>query len=129
MGLYATALVLDVAQFFPSLNKDIVVKVLLKEGFNPLLARLFMSYYEDHSTKYLWNNSLSKNYEVNNGVPQGDPLSPVISVLYMSAMLQQLFPFSDDHKMQCMSYIDDFVSLMASPRLEDNIDVLKDDFI
>ena len=34
-GLYTSTLALDVAQFFPSLNKDIVVKILLKEPSLP----------------------------------------------------------------------------------------------
>ena len=87
VGLYTTALALDVAQFFPSLNKDIIVKIMLKEGFNPLVAQLFESYYNVHTTQYLWNNNFSKEYTVDNGIPQGNPLSPIISILYMSAML------------------------------------------
>ena len=92
-GLYTTTLALDMAQFFPSLHRSVIVSLLLKEGFDPSFAKLFESYYDACSTKYLWNNHYSKDYDVNNGVPQGDPLSPVISVLYMLAMLHQLFPF------------------------------------
>ena len=125
-GLYTTALALDVAQFFPC---DIIVRLLLKEGFSPLLATLFESYYDDRLTKYLWNAHFSKDYDINNGVPQGDPLSPIISVLYMSAMLNQLFPYADDCATQCMSYIDDFVLMTASPSLETNVDMLENDFI
>ena len=128
-GLYTTALALDAAQFFPSLNKEIIVKILLKEGFNPIICRLFETYYDDRSTKYLWNQHFSRDYDVNNGVPQGDPLSPIISVIYMSAMLHKLFPFRHDQPTHCLSYIDDFVLLTASPRLEDNVDRLENDFI
>ena len=86
-GLYTTTLALDAAQFFPSLNKGLIVSILLKEGFHPLITHLFDSYYDKRSTKYLWNNHFSKDYDVSNGVPQGNPLSPIISVIYMSAML------------------------------------------
>ena len=128
-GLYTTTLALDVAQFFPSLDKNIIISILTKEGFNPAVTRLFESYYEERSTKYLWNNHFYKDYEVDNGVPQGDPLSPVISILYMSAMLRKLFPFDENRRSQCLSYIDDFVLITASPSLDDNIDMLEDDFI
>ena len=60
---------------------------------------------------------------------QGDPLSPIISVLYMSAMLHQLFPYNEDSDTRCLSYIDNFVLLTASPSLERNIDILKNEFI
>ena len=120
---------LDAAQFFPSLNKDIIVKLLLKEGFNLILLPFFNAYYSGRSTHYLWNQYMSKAYQVYNGVPQGDPLSPIISVLYMSAMLHQLFPYDEDSVTKCLSYIDDFVLLTASPSLECNVDILKDEFI
>ena len=47
----------------------------------------------------------------------------------MSAMLRQLFPFGEDQTTQCLSYIDDFVLLTASPRLSTNVDRLEDDFL
>ena len=47
----------------------------------------------------------------------------------MSAMLRQLFPFTKRQNTQCLSYIDDFVLLTASPCLEDNVDRLENDFI
>ena len=124
-----TALVLDAAQFFPSLNKDIIVKILLKEGFNPIICCLFDNFYDGRSTKYLWNQHFSRDFDVNNGVPQGDPLSPIISVIYMSAMLRQLFPFEAQRETQCLSYIDDFMLITASLRLETNVDCLEDSFI
>ena len=128
-GLYTTALALDAAQFFPSLNKGIIASILAKEGFSPIICKLFESYYDDRITKYMWNRHYSKDYDTDNGIPQGDPLSPVISVIYMSAMLKQLFPHSENAVSQCMSYIDDFVLLTSSPRLEDNIDQLENDYI
>ena len=80
------------AQFFPFLNTDIIQFMLAKLGFALELGQLFHSYYSTHSTKY-WNVFFSKDYDTNNGVPQGDPLSPIISVLYLSLILKMLFPF------------------------------------
>ena len=105
------------------------VKIPLKEGFNPIICHLFDDYYDERSTKYLWNQHFSGDYDVNNGVPQGDLLSPIISVIYMSAMLRQLFPFDENWDTQCLSYINDFVLLTASPSLATNVDRLEDDFI
>ena len=120
---------MDATQFFPLLNHNIIHRLLLKEGFHPCLAQLFESYYDERSTKYLWNTHWSKDYDVNNGVPQGDPLSPIISVLYMSAMLNRLFSFDSTRATQCASYIDNFVLITSSLSLETNIDVLEDEYL
>ena len=37
-GLYTSALALDAAQFFPSLDKGTIVKILAKEGFDPTIC-------------------------------------------------------------------------------------------
>ena len=44
-------------------------------------------------------------------------------------MLHQLFPHNDNSDVHCLSYIDDFVLLTASPSLEHNVNVLEDGFI
>ena len=66
----------------PSLQCNVLKWLLLKLGFSPLLCTLLNSYYDNHSTKYLWNIVYSKYFDMNNGVPQGDPLSPIIPILY-----------------------------------------------
>ena len=101
--------------------------MLEKLGFAPSLCRLFLSYYDGHSTKYLWNVFFSKDYNTDNGVPQGDPLSPIIAVLYLSLIIKQLFPGTDGPTL-CLSYIDDFVLLANNVLLRDNIVQLENAF-
>ena len=43
--------------------------------------------------------------------------------------LWQLSPFDVHAKSQCLSYIDDFVLITASPSLDSNVDQLENDFI
>ena len=94
--------------------------MLTKLGFLPLLTNLLASYYNKRSTKYLWNVFFSKDYDVQNSIPQGDPLSPIISVLYLSAALKLLFP-SPHLDLTCLSYIDDFVLVTNNISIQDNI--------
>ena len=95
-GCSSSALALDISQFFPLLHCDIILLMMCKLGFAPELGQLFSSYYDSRLTKYLWNMFFSKDYDTNNGVPQGDPLSPIISVLYLSLVLKALFPFTSN---------------------------------
>ena len=94
--------------------------MLNKLGFAPELGWLFLSYYDMCSTKYLWNVFFSKDYDTNNGVPQGDPLSPIILVLYLSLILKVLFPFPASD-VACLSFINDFVLVVNNTHLHDNV--------
>ena len=117
-------LALDIAQFFPSLHCDVIQLMLTKLGFAPELCQLFQSYYDSMSTKYLWNVFFSRDYDTYNGVPQGDPLSPIILVLYLSLILKALFPFSGNGVM-CLSFIDNFLLFVSNAHLHDNVAQLK----
>ena len=123
-GRHTSALALDITQFFPSLKCDIIILMLEKLGFAPSLHRLFRSYYDGCSTRYLWNVFFSKDYNSDNGVPQGDPLSPIIAVLYLSLILKMLFPGTNGATI-CLSYIDDFVLLANNVLLRNNISQLE----
>ena len=80
-GRASSALTLDVVQFFPSPNCEVIIFMMHRLGFAPEFGWLLLSYYDMRTTKYLWNIFFSKDYNTNNGIPQGDPLSPIISVL------------------------------------------------
>ena len=128
-GLYTSVLAVDISQFFPSLNHQAILDILEKEGLSPILTNLLRSYYADWSTKYRWNAFYSKDYDINNGVPQGDPLSPIISAIYNSALSHLLFPLDPSMQLNCSSYIDDFILIVTSSQLDDNVDRLENAYL
>ena len=127
-GHFTSVLALDIAQCFPSLKHEVIFEILKVEGFSPILINFLCSYYSNCTTNYRWNNFFSKNYDINNGVPQGNPLSPVISTLYNSAITRLLFPFDSTLRFNCSSYIDDFILVVMSPSLSSNVDKLEDGY-
>lgn len=80
------------------------------------------------STRYLWNVFFSKDYNTNNGILQGDLLSPIISVLYLSLVLKMLFPFPSS-SVSCLSFIDDFMLVINNPHLHENVSQLEAAFM
>ena len=42
----------DIAQFFPSINHDMLLRVLRKQGFPPLVVNFFASYLVGRTTRY-----------------------------------------------------------------------------
>jgi hypothetical protein len=46
----------DLAQFFPSINHDVLFSILGKQGFAPEVVAFFRSYLVDQFTHYTWDN-------------------------------------------------------------------------
>jgi len=65
-----SSLTFDIAQFFPSLNHQLLTLILSKAGFNLKVVQFFLNYLVERKTKYFWNNFSSLFFEVNVGVEQ-----------------------------------------------------------
>ncbi|CAA7271398.1 unnamed protein product [Cyclocybe aegerita] len=87
-GLQTSALAFDIAQFFPSINHEMFMAVLRKQGFLPVLVEFFASYLVGRSTVYCWNTFQSDSRSADVGVGQGSALSPVISGLFIALSKQ-----------------------------------------
>ena len=77
-------LAFDIAQFFPSLNHQLLNLFLKKAGLDPKVVSFFTNFLIQRKTNYWWNKFSSPMYEVNG---QGSALSPVLSALYLSPLL------------------------------------------
>ena len=80
----------NIAQFFPSLNHQLLPLILDKVGLNHKILTFFKNYLVGRKTKYLWNNFISPSFNVNIGVRQGSALSPILSALYLSPVFLSL---------------------------------------
>ena len=67
-GLWTSVVTFDIAQFFPSLNHDMLLGILQKLGFPPCLGKFFASYLVDRETSYLWGLFKSDLFQADVGV-------------------------------------------------------------
>ena len=66
--LLISTLVFDIAQFFSSLNHQLLLLILDKTGFDSKIVIFFQNYLVNKKTKYLWNNFSFHFFNVNIGV-------------------------------------------------------------
>lgn len=92
-GKYTSVLAVDVAQFFPSINHELLLIMLRKLGISPVLCHFFADYFRDRQTHYSWGNAQSDLFNASVGLPQGGPLSPILSDLYIALVLRRRFPW------------------------------------
>ena len=82
-----STLTIDISQFFPSLNHQLLTLILDKAGLNSKVISFFANYLIRRKTNYLWNDISSPIFKVNVGVGQGSALFPILSALYLSSFL------------------------------------------
>jgi len=87
-GLHTSVVAFDIAQFFPSLNHNILTSCITKAGFGPNISLFFANYLKDRYMRYCWNNNISPSFPFSVGVGQGSALSPILSVIYLSPFLK-----------------------------------------
>ncbi|PPQ94726.1 hypothetical protein CVT25_009110 [Psilocybe cyanescens] len=124
-GLKTSIIAFDVAQFFPSLNHEVLMAILRKLGFSDNVVKFFSHYLVGRSTQYAWGDFISDLRQVDVGVGQGSALSPVLSALYLT-LIMRLFEL-DPLTRGCflLSYVDNGTLVVQSKSLLDNCEALK----
>ncbi|PPQ94558.1 hypothetical protein CVT25_012311, partial [Psilocybe cyanescens] len=125
MGLKTSVIAFDVAQFFPSLNHEVLMAILRNLGCSNNVVKFFSHYLVSCSTQYAWGDFISDLRQADVGVGQGSALSPVLSALYLT-LIMRLFEL-DPLTRGCflLSYVDDGTLVVQSKSLFDNCEAFK----
>ncbi len=73
---------LDISGAFDTVNHTRLLHVLREKGFPYLFVRFIKSFLTDRSTSLVLQKWESSTFQIQNGVPQGSPLSPILFLLY-----------------------------------------------
>ncbi|CAA7267354.1 unnamed protein product [Cyclocybe aegerita] len=106
--------------FFLSINHEMFMAVLCKQGFSPILVDFFASYLVGCSTVYCWNTFQSNSRSADVGVRQGSALSPVISGLFIAPVMKLFYIKAALLNTTLLSFVDDGTILAQSKHLNDN---------
>ncbi|CAA7267356.1 unnamed protein product [Cyclocybe aegerita] len=106
--------------FFLSINHEMFMAVLCKQGFSPILVDFFASYLVGCSTVYCWNTFQSNSRSADVGVKQGSALSPVISGLFIAPVMKLFYIKAALLNTTLLSFVDDGTILAQSKQLDDN---------
>jgi hypothetical protein len=115
----ATALLFDISGFFNHVNHDKLLKQLKLYGFADQIVNLVKGFMSNRSTSLLFDNYNSPTRPLPHGIPQGSPLSPILSIIY-TAELQKMRELVLK-RIISLAYIDDGILLTSSPSLETNV--------
>jgi hypothetical protein len=119
----ALALLLDVKGAFDRVNKKQLFKRMVQAGIAGNIVRWVDSFLSDRRALLVIDGRTGETREIQAGLPQGSPVSPVLFILSISTMFQWL---EDRHAMlQTISFVDDVGLVVECSELEEGIQQLE----
>jgi hypothetical protein len=118
-GLKTSVVAFDLAQFFPSINHELILSILKKQGFAPEIVVFFWSCLVGRHTQYAWDDDLSPAFPSSVGLGQGSAMSPVISALTLAPLMKEFERRVASALL--ISFVDDGTIMAQSPTLEANL--------
>ncbi|KAH7563672.1 hypothetical protein BM1_00719 [Bipolaris maydis] len=120
-GQVASLLLLDVTGAFDNVSHKRLLHNLRKRKVDERIVRWIASFLRDRHTCILVDGYKSKDYEINTGIPQGSPLSPILYLFYNADLIEQCNEQTDA---MSVGYIDDVAILAWGKTTERTCEVL-----
>ena len=89
-GMKTAMLLFDVKGFFDYINHARMTAILTQLGFNRKIVEWTQSFLRERKVRLKFNCITAEERTQPVGVPQGSPLSPVLSIIYTSGLLHQM---------------------------------------
>ena len=128
-GMVSTFLCIDVKGFFDNVNHGRMTRVLWEMGFPIEIVKWIRSFLSARSTAFRIDDVLHQVQDIDIGIPQGSPCSPVLSIIYAAEVISDIVEAQIITPCQTAlsprAYIDDLGLLAISKSLQDNISTLK----
>ncbi|KAF8692069.1 Reverse transcriptase (RNA-dependent DNA polymerase), partial [Rhizoctonia solani] len=123
-GKFASLLTLDISGYFNNVNHARLSFTLRRLGFSDCMCNWLTSYFSDRTAQFRINDHVTNLFPISNvGIPQGSPLSPVLSSLYSIPVLLSVL---DSPSLSVRAYVDDFTILATSNSHARNIHLLEE---
>jgi ribonuclease HI len=117
-GLMASALAIDIKGYFDNVHHGRLVHTLRLLGFAPEVSNWLQSFLADRSVIVRVDAHKSQPIPIAGvGIPQGSPISPILSSIYTSFALSALDTLPN---VSLRAYVDDQLILATSSTLERN---------
>lgn len=132
-NLVTSALTIDIKGYFDFVNHGRLLHVLRKKGIPLPMVRWVASFLSDRQAAVCIDGMRGKMAPVENGIPQGSPVSPILAAFYSAELIEQMqepFPgaaaYEDDTPtaVTMFMYVDDGIFFVSSKSLQTNVKLL-----
>jgi len=106
-GNTTAVLLMDVKGAFPHAAKGNLIKRMEEMGFEADLVRWVESFMEERKVIMSMDGKEGDSMDVETGVPQGSPVSPVLFVIYLSGLFGRVEEKEEEYGSEGISFVDD----------------------
>ena len=140
-NLVTTSLTLDIKGFFDYVNHNKLTSIMRRKGLPLPMVKWVSSFLSNREAAICLDGRTSDSRPVKNGIPQGSPISPALSILYASPVCEEFqtrLATRYVHRAPTgtkltpttlASYIDDVNLYTSSTSLLQNVIALRRDFM
>jgi len=126
--LVGSALAVDIKGFFDNVNHARLTKVIHEMGFPHPITRWVRSFLSERKAATRFNDEISDTRDLDTGIPQGSPCSPVLSMIYAAEVFLDVHA-ADIHTpaeipVDPKGYIDDMLLQAFSKSASENVTTL-----
>jgi hypothetical protein len=89
-GHAGALLLFNISGFFDNINPQHTIAILCNKGFPPMVCECTLSFLTEREVSIKIGDYSSEPFPILGGTPQGSPLSPILSALYMSSLLEMV---------------------------------------
>jgi len=118
-GNTAAVLLMDVKGAFPHMAKGNLIKRMEEMGFEADLVRWVESFMEERKVIVSMDGKEGDSMDVETGVPQGSPVSPVLFVIYLSGLFGQVEEKEEECGSEGISFVDDVAWVVEGEDVEE----------
>ncbi|QGI68596.1 hypothetical protein CEK27_012567 [Fusarium fujikuroi] len=95
MGKVVTIMGLDISGAYDNVWRQALIQTLADKGFPRWIVNMIQSFLSDRTACFNLPGIVSLPFDLNTGVPQGSPLSPILFLFFASPLLQRAKTFKN----------------------------------
>lgn len=123
-GMIVSGLFLDVKSAYPSIHHRRLIHILRSKNCPEYLVQLIYHFLNHRTTSLRLEDFLSHEFKINNGLPQGSPISVMLYLIYNSSLLINN-PITLTAQRISIGFVDDITHLVANNTVEQNVEDLE----
>ena len=124
-GIVLSALFVDVKGAFDHVSRTQLLLILQSLGLPPAVLSWTDSFLSDRKLGLAFDGQRQPLQQINTGIPQGSPISPILFLFYLTNLFKDLKPSLLTPQLRSPSYIDDIALIVTGPSEDANSKALE----